>query len=165
MGNCCGFSSEGEGDAVTEPNSQGKAPQKSLRFLVIGQLQNRCRDAFYFFGGRDFFSNREIRDTGIRGDQISHILCMVAKRGLINRANVHTPMWKSRLKHSTAEFQSIQQFWLQFGHRFIAKTRKLTTPTRESETTHAETINQRRFCFWPKRERARSHNFSFLANV
>ena len=28
---------------------------------------------------------------------------------------------KSSLKHSTAEFQSIQQFWLQFGHRFIAK--------------------------------------------
>ena len=27
--------------------------------------------------------------------------------------NVHTPMWKSHLKHSMAEFQSIQRFWLQ----------------------------------------------------
>ena len=41
------------------------------------------------------------------------IQSMVAKRGLTNRANVHTPMWKSHLKNSTAEFQSIQQFWLQ----------------------------------------------------
>ena len=30
-----------------------------------------------------------------------------------NRANVYTPMWKSNLKHSMAELQSIQQFWLQ----------------------------------------------------
>ena len=28
-----------------------------------------------------------------------------------NRANIHTPMWKSWLKHSMAESQSIQQFW------------------------------------------------------
>ena len=46
-------------------------------------------------------------------DQISHTQSMVAKRGLTNQANIHTHMWKSRLKHSTAEFQSIQQFWLQ----------------------------------------------------
>ena len=55
---------------------------------------------FFFFlgGGR----NREIRDTCIRADQISHVQSMVAKRGLTNRANIHT------LKHSTPEFQSIQ---------------------------------------------------------
>ena len=35
------------------------------------------------------------------------------KRGLANRANVHTPTLRSHLKHSTAELQSIQQFWLQ----------------------------------------------------
>ena len=46
-------------------------------------------------------------------DQISHTQSMVAKRGLTNRANVHTPIWKTRLKYNTAEFQSIQQFWLQ----------------------------------------------------
>ena len=45
-------------------------------------------------------------------DHISHTQSMVAKSGLTNRANVHTPMWKS-LKHSTADFQLIQQFWLQ----------------------------------------------------
>ena len=33
---------------------------------------------------------------------------MVAKRGLTNRVNVHTPVWKS-LKHSTTEFQLIWQ--------------------------------------------------------
>ena len=47
-------------------------------------------------------------------DQISHTQSMVAKRGHTNQANVHTPtcVWKRRLKHSTAEFQSIQQFLL-----------------------------------------------------
>ena len=51
----------------------------------------------------------------IRRDQISHVQSMVAKRGLTNQANVHTPtcMWTSCLKHSTAEFESIQQLWLQ----------------------------------------------------
>ena len=47
-------------------------------------------------------------------DQISHTPSMVAQRGLTNRANVHTLCEKSRLKHSAAEFQSIQQFWLQW---------------------------------------------------
>ena len=39
-------------------------------------------------------------------DQISHTQSMVAKRDL---TNVHTPMWKRRLKHSTAEFQMIHR--------------------------------------------------------
>ena len=43
-------------------------------------------------GGYDL-PNREIRDTCIRGHQISHIQSMAAsKRALTNRANVHTPM-------------------------------------------------------------------------
>ena len=46
-------------------------------------------------------------------DKISHTESMVAKWGCTDRANVHTRMWKSRLKHSTAELQSIQQFLLQ----------------------------------------------------
>ena len=46
-------------------------------------------------------------------DQISHTQSTVAKRSLTNRANVHTPMLKSRLIHSVTELQSIQQFWLQ----------------------------------------------------
>ena len=38
-------------------------------------------------------------------DQIPHTQSMMAK--------THTPVSKRRLKHSTLEFQSIQQFWLQ----------------------------------------------------
>ena len=45
-------------------------------------------------------------------DKISHTQSMVAERGRTNRANVHTHV-KSRLKDSMAEFQYIQQFWLQ----------------------------------------------------
>ena len=48
--------------------------------------------------------------TILEPDQISHTQSIVAKRGLTNRANVRTPVWKCRLKHSTAEFQLIQQF-------------------------------------------------------
>ena len=61
----------------------------------------------------------------IHGDQISHLQSMVAKRGLTNRANVYTPMWKCRLKHSTAEFQWIQQIFAAIGHRFIANKKKI----------------------------------------
>ena len=49
----------------------------------------------------------------LKPDQISYTQSMVAMRGHTNRANVSIPMCKSHLKHSTAEFQSIQQFWLQ----------------------------------------------------
>ena len=38
---------------------------------------------------------------------------MVAKTGRTDRANLHTPIWKPRSKHSAPEFQSIQQFCLQ----------------------------------------------------
>ena len=42
----------------------------------------------------------------LEADQISHTQSMVAERFRTNRANVHTSVWKSRLKHqhSTAEF-------------------------------------------------------------
>ena len=47
-------------------------------------------------------------------DQIFHKQSMVAKTGRTKRANIHTPTRKkSHLKHSAAELQSIQQFWLQ----------------------------------------------------
>ena len=72
----------------------------SLWFLVIhiGRLQTRCGDAGFFkFRFVSFLlTNKELRDVCICGDQISHIQSMVAKKG-----------------HSTAEVQSIQQFWLQ----------------------------------------------------
>ena len=48
---------------------------------------------------------------------------MVTKeRPDINRADVHYPMWESRLKHSMAEFQSIQQFGLQLDIVSIKNT-------------------------------------------
>ena len=47
-------------------------------------------------------------------DQISHSQNMVDKRGRTNRTNVHTPMWKKWFKNTVvADFQSIQQYWLQ----------------------------------------------------
>ena len=48
-------------------------------------------------------------------DQIPHTQSMAAERALTNVQTVKRsyPMLKSRLKYSTAEFQSNQQFWLQ----------------------------------------------------
>ena len=69
------------------------------------------RFMFFFLVIWFFFANREIYLWYV-GTKISHIQSMVAKRALRNWANVHTPMWKSRSKHSTAEFKSIQQRFL-----------------------------------------------------
>ena len=78
-------------------------PIKSHR---SGVFPNNCKGLYFWPTGKYMIHC-------IRGDQISHIQSMVAKRGFTNQANVHTSMWKSHLKHSTAQFQSIQQFWLQ----------------------------------------------------
>ena len=69
---------------------------------------------------------------------------MVAKRGLSNQANVHTPMWKCS-KHSKAEFQSIQQFWLQLDIVSQHKKYKYKCRRGGSEATHSETRNRRLF--------------------
>ena len=69
--------------------------KKSLWFLVIGWLQNRCGDMFFFlmfFGHLYFLPIGKYVIHCIRGDHISHVQSMVAKRGLTNRENVHTPM-------------------------------------------------------------------------
>ena len=62
---------------------------------------------------------------------------MVAMRGLTNHAHVHTPLWKSHLKHSTAEFQSISIFgcnWTSFHSKTKRKLkRKLKMLTYKSE--------------------------------
>ena len=45
----------------------------SIQFLVLGRHQSQCGDALFLGGKGDlFFANREIRDTCIPGDQISH---------------------------------------------------------------------------------------------
>ena len=69
-------------------------------------------------------------------DQISYTQSMVAKRGRTNRANVHTPMLKSCLKHSAADFQVI---WAAISHYFIANNKT------NSEATCAATRNLRLF--------------------
>ena len=83
--------------------SQTRPKEKSLWFLVIGRLQNRCGDVllcFVLFGNLFliiFFANREIRDTDMyTWGKISHIYIqsMAAKRGLTNWANVHMPICK-----------------------------------------------------------------------
>ena len=55
------------------------------------------------------------------GTKFPIIQSMVAKRGLTNWTNVHTSMWKSRLKHSIADFQLIQQYWLQLNTHFLGE--------------------------------------------
>ena len=60
--------------------------KERLPFLVIGRLQNRCGDGF---------------------------LCNFYLYIIFANTEIYTPMRKSRLKHSKAEIQSIQQFWPQ----------------------------------------------------
>ena len=79
------------------PHEERFRLKKSLLFLVIGRLKNWCGDAFFFSFFFSFLSTSEIRSTMymctqlLEPDQISHTQSMVAKRGLTNRANVHTP--------------------------------------------------------------------------
>ena len=57
--------------------------------------------------------NQVCTQSDIRGDQISHIQKVWGLREASQIGQTFIPMRKSCLKHSTAEFQSIQQFWLQ----------------------------------------------------
>ena len=71
-------------------------------YLTV-ELENKAKQVYCFWSSVGFkvgavtcflcfFTNREIRGTCIRRDQISHIQSMVAEGGLTNVANVHTPM-------------------------------------------------------------------------
>ena len=53
---------------------------------------SRCGNAFCFFGHLFLGPAGKYVIHCIHGDQISHIQSMVAKRGLTNQANVHTPV-------------------------------------------------------------------------
>ena len=66
-----------------------KAIKKSLWFLVVIGLKIGVVTRLFL---NFYFANMEIYHTCIRGDQISHLQSMVAKRGLTNWTNVHTPM-------------------------------------------------------------------------
>ena len=89
-------------------NQKHKAPCQKKSSLWSGWLRYWCSFFFFFF----FFANQwntwYMYTRLLEPNQIFHTQSMVAKRGRTNRANRHTPMWKSQLKHGTAEFQSIQ---------------------------------------------------------
>ena len=127
-------------------------PPKSLRFLVISRLQNRCSNALFkvffllcFCLVIFFFCLREIRDTCLRGDQISHDkVWWLREAPQIGQTFI---MWKSRLKHSTAEFQSIQQFWVQFD--IVSQQKKGRRAGLVCGDAPADTRNLRLF-LWPK---------------
>ena len=96
-----------------------------------------CRRVFFFFFFFFFFFPSFFLPAWkyvlhcIRGDQISHIQSMVAKRGLTNQANVHTPMWKSNFKAQHGRTPIDPAILATIGHRFIATTkRKLKMATR-----------------------------------
>ena len=92
----------------------GTKGQKSLRFLVIGRLQNRCSDALLclFF----VLPTSEILEP----DKISR-----TKRGRTNRANVHTPTRKKSLKTQRGRIPIDPAILPAIGRRFIATKRKL----------------------------------------
>ena len=94
-----------------------------MHFLFMLLFKCFCNFLVIFF-------NREIRDTCITLWTKCPIQNMVAKRGITNWENIYTLWGKSNLKHSKAEFQSIQQFWLQLD---------------KVKISNAETRNQRRF--------------------
>ena len=98
---------------------------KSLQFLVIGRLQNRCGDALFFL----FLPTGKYMTHCIRRDHLKFpiIQSMVAKRGLINLANVHTPMWKhlhSRIPIDPGMLAAI-------GHRFIATIKNIKNANKQ----------------------------------
>ena len=125
-------------------------PKNSLWYLVIGWLQNWCGDTFFIFifflGFFEilFFVAKQWKTWYmytrlLEPDQISHTQSMVAKRGLTTHANVHTSIWKSSLKHSTAEFQSNQPFLLQLD--IVSYKKKTKKNKNGSEAMRAETRN------------------------
>ena len=59
----------------------------------------------------------------ILGDQISHIQSMVAKRGLTNQENVHTPDMKKSFKAQHGRIPIDPASLAAIGHRFIATTK------------------------------------------
>ena len=114
---------------------QVRPPKKSLWLLVVGRLQNRWGDTLFFFLGNLFVLPI--------GKYVIHV-CTGTKFPRYklwwlreaNQENVHTPMWKSRFKHSTAEIQSSN-----FGCNWtIAKIWKLKMPMCGSEETKTQRI-------------------------
>ena len=84
------------------------------------------------FSGHHFLPTGKYVIHCIRGDQISDVQSMAAKRGLTNRANVHTPMWKPRTARQNSSRSSNLCFnWTSFH----AKQNKIKMRARGSEAT------------------------------
>ena len=84
---------------------------------------------FFFFGGGGFlvifFPPNQLNmwytnTRWLEPDQISHVQSMVAKRGLTDRANVHTPLWKKSFKTQHGRIRIDPAILPAIGHRFIA---------------------------------------------
>ena len=88
--------------------------------------------------------NREIRDTCIRGDQISHIQSIVAKRGLTNREHSYSYVKKS-FKTQRSRIPIDPAILLQLDIVHSKKKRIFLIPMRGSEATRADTRNRRPF--------------------
>ena len=90
-------------------------PKKASSFWSSVGFKIGAVTRFYFWGnlflgGGD---NREIRDTYAATKFPTYKVWWLREASQIGQMFI--PMWKSRLKHSTAEFQSIQQFGLQLN--------------------------------------------------
>ena len=95
-----------------------KETQKYLAhniYVSIGWLQNQCGDVLLFVGNLFLFflpsSEIHVRGYWNRTKFPIHQVRWLREASQIGQTFI-LPMWK-HLKHSTAEFQSIQQFWLQ----------------------------------------------------
>ena len=69
-------------------------------------------------------------------DQISHTQSMVAKRGLTNRANVHTHYVKKLFKTQHGGIAIDPAILAAIGHRFIARTKTKTADAQVLEDVH-----------------------------
>ena len=81
--------------------------KKGLRFLVIGRLQNRCGDVFFFVCEPVKYVIHAYADIGNQTKFSIHKVLRLRQASQIGQMPV-IPVWKSRLIHTTAEFQSIQ---------------------------------------------------------
>ena len=81
-----------------------------------------------------------------------HKVCWLREAAQIGQTFIPS-LWKRCLKHSTAEFQSIEQFWLLIGIVFLPKNKTKT----KNEETCSVTINKRLFPAW-----SFLHVFKFL---
>ena len=87
-----------------------RSASKSVRWLALKKMNKKIMFLGFFSKWYTYMYTRLLEP-----DKISHTQSMVAKSRPHKSGKLHTPTCtlKCRLKHKMAEFQSIQQFWLQ----------------------------------------------------